>query len=65
MRVFWVVTIEDTYTMIMASMEGGFGPEVAMAFSVLGLTHMEDGTIPCWAWIYDRMEASAEYSTIG
>lgn len=59
MRVLWETMTEATNSVIMVDMEGGDGLEVATFSSLPCLTYMEDGTGPCWTWIFDQMGMSA------
>ena len=49
----------------MADMERGTRPETIMASPLFGLTDLMDGTRPCWTWISDWMDMSAQHSTTG
>ena len=62
MGVLWATTIEATSTTTMVGMEGGIGPRFSLVGFVLGLTHMEDHTRPCWAWISNQMDVSGKHS---
>ena len=55
-----MVMIEATYSEIMVDMEGGIRVEVATTCSLSCLTYMKDGARPCWAWVLDHLDMSAE-----
>ena len=58
-------TKKATYTQIMVDMEGCYGVGITMNTSIPSLTYKEDGTGPCWAWIYDWVDTSDEDVAIG
>ena len=51
--------------MVMTNMERGIRPRTSTASLLLSHTDMEDGTGPCWKWIFDQIEASTEHFFIG